>query len=100
MLHKRIVHNFIEVLKKEIFPIGLILILVFARLIPHPPNFTPIIAVAILSGYFFKNIYLSFATLFISMFLADVFIGFYDNVFFVYLSLFLIACVFSKSVKK
>ena len=100
MLHKRIMHNFIEVLKKEIFPIGLILILVFARLIPHPPNFTPIIAVAILSGYFFKNIYLSFATLFISMLLADVFIGFYDNVFFVYLSLFLIACVFFKISKK
>ena len=100
MLHKRIMHNFIEALKKEIFPIGLILILVFARLIPHPPNFTPIIAVAILSGYFFKNIYLSFATLFISMLLADVFIGFYDNVFFVYLSLFLIACVFFKISKK
>ena len=71
--------NLLMILKKEIFPIGLILILTFARLIPHPPNFTPIIAVAILSGYFFKNIYLSFATLLISMLLADAFIGFYNN---------------------
>ena len=48
--------NLLMILKKEIFPIGLILVLVFARLIPHPPNFTPIIAVAIMSGYFFRNI--------------------------------------------
>ena len=91
--------NLLNILKKEIFPISLILILALARLIPHPPNFTPIIAVAIMSGYFFRNIYLSFAILLISMLLADVFIGFYDNVFFVYLSLFLIACVFFKISK-
>ena len=92
--------NLLTILKKEIFPIGLILVLVFARLIPHPPNFTPIIAVAIMSGYFFRNIYLSFAILLISMLLADAFIGFYSNMLFVYLSLFLIAFVFFKISKK
>ena len=92
--------NLLTMLKKEIFPIGLILVLVFARLIPHPPNFTPIIAVAIMSGYFFRNIYLSFAILLISMLLADAFIGFYSNMLFVYLSLFLIAFVFFKISKK
>ena len=92
--------NLLTILKKEIFPIGLILVLVFARLIPHPPNFTPIIAVAIMSGYFFRNIYLSFSILLISMLLADAFIGFYNNMLFVYLSLFLIAFVFFKISKK
>ena len=92
--------NLLNILKKEIFPISLILILALARLIPHPPNFTPIIAVAILSGYFFKNIYLSFATLLIAMLLADAFIGFYENIFFVYLSLLLIAFIFYKISKK
>ena len=92
--------NLLMILKKEIFPIGLILILALAKLIPHPPNFTPIIAVAIMSGYFFRNIYLSFAILLISMLLADVFIGFYNNMLFVYLSLFLIAFVFFKIGKK
>ena len=92
--------NLSVILKKEIFPIGLILILALAKLIPHPPNFTPIIAVAIMSGYFFRNIYLSFAILLISMLLADVFIGFYNNMLFVYLSLFLIAFVFFKISKK
>ena len=66
--------------KKQIFPIGLILILALSRLIPHPWNFTPVIAVAIMSGYFFKNIYLSFSILLISMLIADIFIGFYENI--------------------
>ena len=92
--------NLLMILKKELFPIGLILILTFAKLIPHPPNFTPVIAVAIMSGYFFKNIYLSFATLLIAMLLADAFIGFYNNMIFVYLSLFLIAFVFFKISEK
>ena len=92
--------NLSVILKKEIFPIGLILILALAKLIPHPPNFTPIIAVAIMSGYFFRNIYLSFAVLLISMLLADAFIGFYNNMLFVYLSLFLIAFVFFQISKQ
>ena len=85
-----------QIHRKEIFPISLILILALARLIPHPPNFTPMIAVAIMSSYFFKNIYLSFATLLISMLLSDIFIGFYSHIFFVYLSLCLITFIFFK----
>ena len=61
--------NLTKILQKEIFPISLILLLAFSRLLPHPPNFTPIIAVAIMSGYFFKNIKLSFIVLLISMLL-------------------------------
>ena len=92
--------NLLKGLKKEIFPIVLILILVFARLIPHPPNFTPIIAVAIMSGYFFKNINLSFLTLIVAMLVSDLFIGFYENVIFVYASLLLITFVFYKISNK
>ena len=92
--------NLFIILKKEIFPISLILILAFARLIPHPPNFTPIIAVAIISGYFFKNINLSLLTLLIAMLISDLFIGFYENVIFVYSSLLLITFVFHKISNK
>ena len=80
--------------KKDFFPLILILILALARLIPHPPNFTPIIAVAIMSPLFFRNIYLSFAVIVISMLLSDVFIGFHKNMFFVYFSFLLIAFIF------
>ena len=92
--------NLTKILQKEIFPISLILILALARLIPHPPNFTPIIAVAIMSGYFFKNINLSFLTLIVAMLVSDLFIGFYENVIFVYASLLLITFVFYKISNK
>ena len=92
--------NLLGVLRKEIFPISLILILAFARLIPHPPNFTPIIAVAILSSYFFRNIYLSISTILVSMLLADFVIGFYKDMLFVYVSLLLIPIIFSKIKSK
>jgi len=92
--------NLLNLLKKEIFPISLIVILAFARLIPHPPNFTPIIAVAIISGYFFKNINLSLLILLVAMLISDLFIGFYENVIFVYASLLFITFVFHKISKK
>ena len=91
---------FYKNLESYFLPIVLILILSFSRLIPHPPNFTPIIAVAIISSYFFKNIYLSCATLLISMLLADAFIGFYSNMFFVYFSLLLILFIFHRISEK
>ena len=84
------------ILQKEIVPVSLILLLAFSRFVPHPPNFTPIVAVAIMSGYFFKNIKLSFIVLLISMLFVDIFIGFYKHMFFVYLSLFLITFIFFK----
>jgi|TARA_B100001123_G_C15211957_1_gene987659 hypothetical protein len=85
--------NFLPISKKEIFPIGVILVLALSRLIPHPPNFTPLIAAAIMSSFFFRNIYLSLLVLFISLLVADAVIGFYQNMIFVYLSLFLVAFV-------
>tara|TARA_B110000967_G_scaffold161898_1_gene168235 strand:- start:2647 stop:3180 length:534 start_codon:yes stop_codon:yes gene_type:complete len=89
----------IDLVKKDLFPLILILLMVFSRLIPHPPNFTPIIAVAIMSGYLFKNLYLSISVLFFSMIVGDMFIGFYSNMFFVYFPLFIIAyfCFFKNN---
>ena len=92
--------NFFLDLKKEIFPIGLILILALSRLIPHPDNFTPIIALAIMGSHFFKSINFSYLVVLFSMLIADFFIGFYSHMLFVYLSLFLIILIFFKISKK
>ena len=92
--------NLLNILKKEIFPISLIVILALARLIPHPPNFTPIIAVAIISGYFFKNFNLSLLILLAAMLISDLFIGFYENIIFVYASLILVTFIFHKISNK
>ena len=91
--------SIISLAKKDLFPLILILLMIFSRLIPHPPNFTPIIAVAIMSGYLFKNLYLSISVLFFSMIVGDMFIGFYSNMFFVYFPLFIITyfCFFKNN---
>ena len=83
-------------LKNYLFPICIIFILAIARLIPHPPNFTPIIAAAIISSYLFRNIYFSLIVLLSSMFLSDLIIGLYDNFLFIYFSLFLVIFVQSR----
>ena len=91
--------NLINILKKEIFPISLILILAFARLIPHPPNFTPILAVGIFAGFYFKNFILSFFIVVFSMFLGDLYLGFHNTMFFTYSAL-AIAVLVGYFVKK
>ena len=73
--------------KYYILPIGLILILSLSRIIPHPPNFTPILAVGIFSGFYFKNFILGFFTVISAMFLGDLFLGFHNTMFFTYISM-------------
>ena len=93
-------NSFVKNLRLEIFPISLILILAFSRLIPHPPNFTPIIATALMSGFLLKNKHLSLIVVLISMVISDLIIGFYSSYIFVYCSLILIILAFSKFSKK
>jgi len=79
---------------KILYPIGIILFLALSRLIPHPPNFTPVISIALLSGCFFNNIYLSIIVLLLSIFISDFFLGFYENMSYVYFSFILINLIF------
>ena len=79
--------KFIRVFKKEIFPISLIFILALSRLIPHPWNFTPVLAIGIFSGFYFKQIYLGLFVVIFSMFIGDLFLGFHSTMFFTYISL-------------
>ena len=68
-------------------PICLILILSFSRLIPHPSNFTPILAVGVFSGFYFRQFYLSLFVVIFSMFIGDLFLGFHSLMFFTYVAL-------------
>jgi hypothetical protein len=89
-----------KILKNNQGLILVILTLTFSRLIPHPPNFTPIISLALISGYIFRNIFFSLVVLLISMLITDFLLKFHDTMIFVYLSLCLI-CFFSfKKIKR
>ena len=76
-----------------IFPIFLILVLSASRLIPHPSNFTPILAVGIFSGFYFRSFVLSFFVVIVSMFIGDLLLGFHNTMFFTYASLILVILI-------
>ncbi len=88
--------NYLKKISINNFSIILIFILVFSRLIPHPPNFTPIISASIIGGYLFKKVNISLFIVLSSMILSDLFIGFHKTIFFTYLSLFIIIVIFSR----
>ena len=46
-------------INKTHFVVGIIIIAILSRLIPHPPNFTPVTAVALFSIINFKNKYIA-----------------------------------------
>jgi len=73
--------------KDYILPVSLILILSFSRTIPHPPNFTPLLAVGIFSGFYFKKFFLSVFIVLLSMFIGDLYLGFHNTMIFTYLAL-------------
>ena len=52
---------------------------VAARLLPHPPNFAPIAAMALFGGAYLNRKYAIVIPL-VAMFLSDIFIGFYSPV--------------------
>ena len=86
-------------LKNYFLPICLIIVLSFSRLIPHPWNFTPVLAMGIFSGFYFKNFILSSFIVVFSMFVGDLFLGFHSTMFFTYTSL-IIAVVLGLLIKK
>ena len=86
-------------LKNYFLPICLIIVLSFSRLIPHPWNFTPVLAMGIFSGFYFKNFILGSFIVIFSMFIGDLFLGFHSTMFFTYTSL-IIAVVLGLLIKK
>lgn len=66
-----------------------------ARLLPHPPNVTPITAMALFGGAYLANRKLAFALPLMAMFLSDLVLGctLYGKALLLFLSrLFIFAC--------
>ena len=85
--------NKLKNLKYFLLPVGLILVLSFSRLIPHPSNFTPILAVGVFAGFYFRNFILSLFIVISSMFIGDLVIGFHNTMIFTYSSLILAVAI-------
>jgi hypothetical protein len=54
------------------------------RLVPHPPNFTPIGAIALFGGAYLGRQWLAFAAPLGALLLSDLVLGFHDSMVFVY----------------
>ena len=55
--------------------VGMILVAAFTRLLPHPPNFTPLGAIALFGGAYFASKRAAFAVPLIAMFLSNAALG-------------------------
>jgi hypothetical protein len=70
--------------------LGALVIAIFAaaamRLVPHPPNFAPIAAMALFSGAQMPKRALSFVAPFAALLVSDAILGFYAGMNFVYFS--------------
>lgn len=85
--------------KKILFITLFIIVAALMRLIPHPPNFVPITAIAIFAGVKFNNIILAYIVPVSIMLISDFFIGFSSISLFVYLAFILITS-YSYLIKK
>jgi hypothetical protein len=65
----------------------------FVRLIPHPPNFAPIAAMALFGGAYFSKKWAAFIVPITAMFITDLFLGFHETMWAVYLSFVLIVVI-------
>ena len=78
-------------LRKTQFIFLLIIIATLSRVIPHPPNFTPITAIALFSITRLDNKLLASLIPLICLYISDLFLGFYSINIFVYSSFLLIS---------
>ena len=78
-------------INKNVFLVSLIFFAILSRFLPHPPNFTPIAAIALLSSKGFTNRWVVFLIPIVSLFISDLFIGLHATIPFVYVSFILIA---------
>ena len=80
-------YKFTKIIKRFFLPVSLILVITLSRLIPHPYNFTPVIAAGVFSGFYFRQFFLGWFVIIFSMFIGDLLIGFHATMFFTYIAL-------------
>tara|TARA_Y100000768_G_scaffold97202_1_gene70846 strand:- start:224 stop:745 length:522 start_codon:yes stop_codon:yes gene_type:complete len=61
--------------------------LLLFRLVPHPPNFTPILSSALVAPFLFRNKLIGILITLLAMFISDFFLGFHPYQIVIYLCL-------------
>ncbi|OGK16643.1 hypothetical protein A2774_03255 [Candidatus Roizmanbacteria bacterium RIFCSPHIGHO2_01_FULL_39_12c] len=79
----------LKIAKKSLPLVLLVISAVAARILPHPPNFTPIAGIALFSGSYLAGISAFLLPLSI-MFVSDLYLGYHSTMLYVYGSFLLI----------
>ena len=64
-------------------------LIALSRIIPHPPNFTPVLAMAVFMPYLTRDLYSAMLEPLSAMFVSDFYLGFHSSMFWVYISILL-----------
>ena len=85
--------------RRDLIVLSLLVLAVITRLLPHPPNVTPITAIALFGGCNIKDKNLAFVLPLLCMFITDLFLGFHVIMPFVYMSFMMISYIGINSKK-
>lgn len=88
-------------MRKELILVSFIFLAALLRLVPHPPNFAPVTALALFSGVYFSNRVLGLVVPIIAMLISDYFLGYYSISIWVYVSFIFVTFygMYSKKIK-
>ncbi len=73
--------------------IAIIFVVALFRWLPHPPNVSPVAAMALFGGAYFADKRMAFIVPFLALMLGDLLIGFHDTMLFVYGGFALTVCI-------
>ena len=82
--------------KYKLLAVVTLVALAFFRLIPHPPNFTPILAISVFAGIKFKDSLFSYLVPVSAMLVSDAILGFHNGMILIYLAIVLSAFIARK----
>ena len=82
--------------KYKLLAVATLFALAFFRLIPHPPNFTPILAISVFAGIKFKDNLFSYLVPVSAMLVSDAILGFHNGMILIYLAIVLSAFIARK----
>lgn len=87
-------------MKREFILVLFVLVAALIRIVPHPPNFAPITALALFSGVFFRNKVVGTIIPIAAMVISDIVLGFYSISLWVYGSFVLVTLfgIFAKTI--
>lgn len=72
-------------MNKKLFTlVAVIFAIALFRVLPHPPNVSPVAAMALLGGAYFTDKRMAFILPFLALILSDLIIGFHNSMIFVY----------------